>query len=565
MNTTKTAHQHPRPTETFSPGVHDDVRETTISTVILSGDRVWKLRKPVAYPFLDQRSVSEQRRLCEREVELNSRLAPDVYLGVVDVDDPATGERRPATLMRRMPDARSLSALMAAGHDVRHELREIARTMAAFHLSADCGLRIAVAGEPKAVAERWHNALTTLARFVGTVLDGAALGSVGCLADEYIAGRSPLFEQRIATDKVVDGHGDLLADDIFCLSSGPAILDCLEFSDELRYCDVLSDVASLAMDCERLGHGELGEYFLREYATYTADSFPASLAHHYIAYRAVVRCEVACLRHEQGAADAAEQARTLLGIAHRHLVLGHVAWVLVGGPPGVGKSTVAAGVADALGWTVLRSDEVRREVIGGRSWQGTSEWLSDHFSTSNTTSTYHELIRRAQMLAEMGESVIIDATWASAPLREMALRAAVNARCAHLALRCDAPAHVADHRVARRIAAGTDISMATVAIARRISESFDPWPDAVVVGTGEPIAEALTEAITAVGTALEQCRAQDARPHDGHGALLAADPAPFHDAADAFPSVRASNHLRRDSFNDLLTDSADRVRGERLR
>ena len=497
MKTTPTAHQRPHPTETFRPAVDDDVRETAISTVILSGDHAWKFRKPVAYPFLDQRSVSEQRRLCEREVELNSRLAPDVYLGVVDVDDPATGDRRPATLMRRMPDARRLSALMAVGQDARHELREIARTMATFHLSAHCGPRIAVAGEPKAVAERWHGALTTVARFAATVLDGTALDSVACLADEYIAGRSTLFEQRIATDKVVDGHGDLLADDIFCLSTGPAILDCLEFSDELRYCDVLSDVASLAMDCERLGHRELGEYFLREYATYTADSFPASLAHHYIAYRAMVRCEVACLRHEQGAEDAAEQARTLLGIAHRHLVLGRVTWVLIGGPPGAGKSTLASALADALGWAVLRSDEVRREVTDG-TWQATSEWLSDHFSTSTTISTYHELIRRAELLAEMGESVIIDATWASAPLREFALRSAANARCAHVALLCDAPAHVAEHRVARRIAAGTDISLATVAIARRIRESFEPWPDAVVISSGEPIAETLTEALAAI-------------------------------------------------------------------
>jgi aminoglycoside phosphotransferase family enzyme/predicted kinase len=510
MKTSPTAHHRPHPTERFRPAADDEVRETTISTVILSGDRAWKFRKPVAYPFLDQRSVGEQRRLCEREVELNSRLAPDVYLGVVDVDDPAGGEPRPATLMRRMPETRSLSALMAARHDLRHELREIARVMATFHLSADCGPRIAVAGEPAAIAERWHGALTTLARFAGTILDGAALNTIGCLADEYIAGRSALLERRIATDKVVDGHGDLLADDIFCLSGGPAILDCLEFSDELRYCDVLSDVASLAMDCERLGHGELGEYFLREYAMYTADSFPASLAHHYIAYRAVVRCEVACLRHEQGTADAAEQARTLLGIAHRHLVSGRVTWVLIGGPPGVGKSTLAGGLADALGWTVLRSDEVRREVTDGRAGQDTSEWLSDLFSTSTTISTYAELIRRAQLLAEMGESVIIDATWASAALRETALQAATNAGCAHSALRCDAPARVAENRVARRIAAGTDISMATVAIARRIRESFDPWPDAVVIGTGEQVAEALTEAITSIRAGTEQCHAAGA-------------------------------------------------------
>ena len=490
--TTTVTKRHPA--ATLTPGPVDAVRETAISTVILSGDRAWKLRKPVAFPFLDQRAVSEQRRLCEREVELNSRLAPDVYLGVVDLDDPATGLQRPATLMRRMPDSRRLSVLILTGADVRHELREIARTMATFHLSADCGPRIAMAGEPIAIAKRWHDALTTLAPFAGMVLDSATLESVKGLAEEYIAGRSALFEHRMATDRIVDGHGDLLADDIFCVNGGPAILDCLEFSDELRYCDVLSDVASLVMDCERLGQPELGEYFLREYGDFTADSFPGSLADHYIAYRAVVRCEVACLRHEQGATDAKAQARLLLRIALRHLQRARVVWALIGGPPGAGKSTLAAGVADALGWTVLRSDEVRRELING-SWQGTSEWLSDHFSPDSRASAYQEMVRRAQLLGRMGESVVIDATWSSAALRALADEGARRGRCALVALRCDVAAQVAENRVARRIAAGTDISMATVAIARQISKSFEPWPSAMVISTGAPAAEALTHAV----------------------------------------------------------------------
>jgi len=175
-----------------------------------------------------------------------------------------------------------------------------------------------------------------------------------------------------------------------------------------------------------------------------------------------------------------------------------VTWVLIGGPPGVGKSTLAAGVADALGWTVLRSDEVRRELASG-SLHGSSEWLSDHFSPDKRASVYLEMIRRAEVLGGMGESAIMDATWSSAPLRAVAGQAARSAHCTLIALRCDAPAVVAEHRVARRIAAGTDISMATVAIARRIGESFEPWPTAVVISTGEPVAEALTQAVTVIG------------------------------------------------------------------
>jgi aminoglycoside phosphotransferase family enzyme/predicted kinase len=494
-----------QPDPTVVPAVADEVRETAISTVILTGDRVWKLRKPVSYPFLDQRSLGAQRRLCESEVRLNSRLAPDVYLGVVDVVDPATGAPRPATLMRRLPDDLCLSTLLREGTDVRPELREIARTMATFHLRADCGPRVAAAGTAIALSRRWGEVLSTLGRFTGTVLDRAIVDRVAGLAAEYIDGRNALFEHRVATDKIVDGHGDLLADDIFCLEDGPAILDCLEFNDELRCCDVVSDVASLAMECERLGHPELGEEFLREYASYTADSFPASLADHYVAYRAVVRCEVACLRHEQGALDAADQARQLLDIALRHLIRARVVWVLVGGPPGAGKSTIAAGLGDALGWTVLRSDRLRRELTVA-TWQGTSEWLSEHFSPGRRAGVYREIIRRAELLGGMGESVVMDATWSSADPRALAGAAARTARCALVALRCDVPAHVAEHRVAHRIAAGTDISMATVAVARQIAARFEPWPDAVIIGTGQPLADALSSAVTAIDTARPQAR-----------------------------------------------------------
>jgi uncharacterized protein len=489
---------------TVIPAAVDAVRETAISTVILAGDRAWKLRKPVVFPFLDQRTTQQQRQLCGREVDLNSRLAPDVYLGVVEVFDPTTGAQRPATLMRRLPDDRRLSVLISGGTDVRQELREIARAMAAFHLSATCGERIATAGTPQALGTRWHDALATLQRFARTALSGTELTRVATLADEYLAGRGPLFAKRIATDKIVDGHGDLLADDIFCLDRGPAILDCLEFSDELRYCDGLCDIASLAMECERLGHAELGEYLLREYATYTADTFPASLVDHYIAYRAVVRCEVACLRHAQGAAGAQAEAQLLLRIALRHLERARVVWVLIGGPPGSGKSTLAAGIGAALGWTVLRSDEVRREVTAG-SWQGTSEWLSNHFSPENQAAVYCELVHRAELLGGVGEPVVIDATWASASLRELACQAARRQQCALIALRCHVPGRVAEHRVARRIAAGTDISLATVAVARRIAACFEPWPDAVVIDTGQPLAEALTRATAAIaaGSGLE--------------------------------------------------------------
>lgn len=86
------------------------------------------------------------------------------------------------------------------------------------------------------------------------------------MVDEFVSGREVLFAGRIKEGCIVDGHADLLADDIFLVDGEPALLDCLEFEDELRYLDRIDDAAFLAMDLEFLGRKDLGDYFLAGYA-----------------------------------------------------------------------------------------------------------------------------------------------------------------------------------------------------------------------------------------------------------------------------------------------------------
>ncbi len=173
-------------------------------------------------------------------------------------------------------------------------------------------------------------------------------------------------------------------------------------------------------------------------------------------------------------------------------------WVIVGGPPGAGKTTVAAALAAALGWTLIRSDVVRREVVGAERWGGSPEWLSSRFSPQVTQATYREMVRRARRLLDDSASPIIDATWATEAVRGLARLAARDTGSAFVALHCTAPRRVAEDRVARRIAAGPDISNATVAIVRRIAGTFAPWPSASSIDTAAPIAETLAAALSAV-------------------------------------------------------------------
>ncbi len=284
--------------------------------------------------------------------------------------------------------------------------------------------------------------------------------------------------------RVVDGHGDLLADDIFCLDNGVRILDCLEFDDRLRWLDGLDDACFLAMDLERLGARDLARRFISWYAEYSGDPAPASLRHHYTAYRAFVRAKIASLRAADGDGEAAGLAWQLAGLALRHLRAGAVTLVLVGGLPGTGKSTLAGVLADRLGFTVLRSDRIRKELAGIPPGQRCAvPWGTGIYTAAWTERVYAELAGRARRLLALGESVIVDATFNGLAERAACAAAATAAHADLVQLRCAASAEVA----ARRLTARTgDASDADQAVARQMAASAAPWPEAVTIDTGLP-------------------------------------------------------------------------------
>lgn len=460
------------------------ITETHVSWVIQVGDRAYKLKKPLVTGFLDFSTPEARRRACVEEVRVNSRLAPDVYLGV-DTVRSSTGEDLDyLVVMRRMPAERRLSSLVTAGTDVSDALRDVAHKLASLHLSSRRSAAADRAALPAATLARWQANSAELVPLAHLLEDPSAPTRVLDLAEAYVNGRSRLLTERVASGRAVDGHGDLLADDIFDLDDGPRILDALEFDDALRLGDGLADAAFLAMDLERLGAPDLAKQFLGWYAEFAADRWPASLANHYVAYRAEVRAKVSCLRALQEGAARAPEADRYLELALRHLQAGQVRLVLIGGAPGTGKTTLARTVADANGWVVLRSDEIRKEVAGlAATASAVRPRNVGIYGPTMTALTYGEMLHRAEQLLEMGETVVLDATWSDAAWRDEARRTAEKARAELAAIRCVTPDGVAEQRVARRLAAGTDASDATPEVARAIAERFAPWPEAAQVDT----------------------------------------------------------------------------------
>jgi hypothetical protein len=474
------------------------VAETHSAVVMFVGDLAYKLKKPVDLGFLDFRTRERREAVCHREVELNRRLAPDVYLGVADVVGPDGRPCDHLVVMRRMPDDRRLSALVRqAGPGDRaldDHLWHLAHLLAAFHAGADRSDAADRAASRDALAARW--ATNTADLVTRDCVPRAQVEDVDRRAQEYLRGRRPLLARRIAEGRACDGHGDLLADDIFCLDDGPRVLDCIEFDTGLRLDDALADVCFLAMDLERLGRPDLADRFLAAYREHADDAWPASLAHHHVAYRAQVRAKVAAIRAGQGDGASAGEARRLLDLAQRHLVDGTVRLVLVGGLPGTGKSTVAAGLGEALAATVLGSDEIRKEQAGLRPDQPTpAPFGQGLYRPEATAATYAELLRRAGVALAHGETVVADATWGDDGRRAAARDLAAAAHAELVELRCAAPEAVAAERIRARLGAGGGASDATPEVATALAAAEAPWPSARPIDTGGSPERAVEQAL----------------------------------------------------------------------
>lgn len=461
--------------------------ETHSALIILWGDHAHKVRKPLDLGFLDNTTVEARAEQSRREVELNSRLAPDVYTGVLEVRGPDGEVIDHVVRMRRLPAHRSLAALVRSRQegstgdgdpDIVAGIREVARQIDHLHTASPRSEEIDAAGSPAAVARLWAESLDHL-RGLDVGRDAPEIvDDIAALASGYLRGRAPLLRSRVAAGRVVDGHGDLLAADVYLTDDGPRVIDCLEFDDRLRFGDAMLDIAFLAMDLDAAGARDLAVVLLEAYRDFSGDDAPPSLVHHYIAYRALVRSKVTAIRAEQADDGAAGgEARRALVLADRavdSLLRCRVRLVLVGGVSGSGKSTLAAPLAEALSADLLRSDVVRGEIAGA---------AADRYSDAAIDAVYAEMLARAAGLLAQGRTVVLDATWLEPRRRAEAETVAVDAHAELVEIACTAPRDELVRRITARAAVGADPSEATVEVLDSQLVATPPWPDAIEVDT----------------------------------------------------------------------------------
>ncbi len=497
--------------------------QTHISHLLMTADRVYKIRKAVRFPFLSFATRAERNEDCLREVRLNRRLAPDVYLGVAPLlrrngrwqvgevggqlspaEDPA-GTPEHCVVMRRLRTGADAQSLLEKGMLTSEHIHAIADRIADFHAANRLGRPAPFS--PEAWLSRTESpVLDTLE----TIARNAPEENLVQLASRLIPRcrrwldrRREVLEERRVAGRAVDGHGDLQLAHVWFDGPAfePSIIDCTEFNEDFRRIDAASEVAFLAMDLTYRGQHELAERFLARYARQADDFSLYALVDYFAGYRAAIRAKVAVLTaleteisHQQREA-ALRSAESHLRLAERFMKTHPKASITITcGGVGCGKSTVASEFAEALPAVVVSSDHTRKRLAGMRDDDRSAAGGAPQtglYSEARTEQVYRAMLERAGPIVDSGRNVILDASFSRAAQRDSVRHWAAGHGIAAQLLEVTCRETVALERLAKRERSGRDASDAGPALYRWSVANFQPpteWPreSLIAIATDDP-------------------------------------------------------------------------------
>jgi aminoglycoside phosphotransferase family enzyme/predicted kinase len=473
-----------------------ELKQTHISYVFLAGDSVYKVKKPVRFAFLDCSKLAERFRYCCEEVRLNARLSPRVYLGVFAilkrgdsfVLGPEVRAGHPdaveyAVKMRRLPADRMLDVMLAAGKVDRDTVRAIAARVAQFHAGAP-SKHAWIHGSAAAI---WHGVVQDIAQneaFIGHTLRQFQFAAIDSFCRAFITAHWRPMNDRALAGRVREGHGDLRAEHICLLGTEKNeidVIDCVEFSERLRYGDVASEIAFLAMDLDRLGAPGLADELVEAYAEAAGDEDLAVFIPFYKCYRASVRGKVESLRSLEREVGDSERERarrlasTYFALAWRYARGASPALIVVCGLSGTGKSTVARMLQHRKGFKAINSDRVRKHLASVSPHEHIrTDYGANIYSDRFSKLTYDAMLAEAEHLLGEGRGAILDATFKTSADRQLAFALATRRGVPVLFIECIVSEDEAIRRLDQRAAREGEVSDATPKVYQQQRAEFEP-------------------------------------------------------------------------------------------
>ncbi len=480
--------------------------QTHISYVLLAGEHVYKVKKPVDFGFLKFSTLGKRRYYCRQEVILNARLCPGTYLGVSRIRerggritvDGAGKVIEYAVRMRRLPHERMMDRLLESGGLTDEMVRALAVRLAEFHAGSETSPRMAEYGD-WAIRHAWEENLRQWAEYIGDTISGEQDRAIRAYGEAFFARESELLRRRVSELRVRDCHGDLRSDAV-CFSDGICIYDCIDFNRRLRYTDVAGDVGFLAMDLDYRGHEGVAADFVNAYVGASGDSDLRRVIDFYKCYRACVRGKVegflsrtpeVPLRERRAAASA---ARRYFELACRYAQsLPPALLVITCGLTATGKSALARRLAGQTGIDVISSDVVRKRLAGlAPSDHRYEPFQGGIYTREFTERTYAALLEEGRERLRRGRSVILDASFLQRQHRRAAASLAAEEGAQFASVECQASDDAVRKRLDRRLHEGDDPSDARweiyAAQKRRFQRTSEVPPERlIIVDTEQPL------------------------------------------------------------------------------
>ncbi len=401
--------------------------QTHASWVFIAPPFVYKIKKPVSLGFLDFSTLELRHDDCKREVELNRRLAEDVYLGLEPVCE---HEGRLhfggygaivewAVKMRLLDPRYFLQELMKTQSVGSGEMDRIVERLQRFYASQPPLRPDEVRMANEHLRQGTEDNFKTSGRFVGQSLTQNALDAIAHYTRDFFTRQSALLDSRLHDGWIRDCHGDLHLDHIHLSPDAVRIYDCIEFNTDFRCIDVACDIAFLAMDLDFNGRPDLARYVVERFAVLLDDHGIRELMDFYKCYRACVRGKVESL-HARAETVAEGEKEESLQLARRYFQLA-LQYAVAGSKPCVfvfmgkvasGKSALAEALGQETGWGVHSSDRLRKKLAGmPLNQRGSEVERAELYAPAMTQKTYEMLFEQAVASLREGRSVILDATF----------------------------------------------------------------------------------------------------------------------------------------------------------
>ena len=419
-------------TRMFDPDVYDhpvdhvELIETHISWVLLTGKYAYKVKKPVNFGFLDFSTLELRHECCEQELRLNRRLAPDIYLEVVSI---TATKNRPtingegeiveyAVRMSQFPQSAQFDNMLAAGTLNVDHIDALAHMVAEFHQSIDVANASMDFGNTESVYGPVEENFVQINEHMDTHAYADSLSQLQQWSRTEFDRLEPVFVQRKQSGFIRECHGDMHLRNLIWLDGAPSAFDCIEFNPQLRWIDVISEVAFLMMDLQDRQQPRLANRFINTYLEATGDYAGLAVLPYYLCYRAMVRAKVDALRLEQNNISAEEKAhattefKSYIELARHYTSQSKPRLIIMRGMSASGKSTVSQQLLEAIPAIRIRSDVERKRLFNiAATDRASSDVYTGIYTREASLQTYERLLELAKLIIQAGFNVIVDAAF----------------------------------------------------------------------------------------------------------------------------------------------------------